>query len=198
MSRLADFEEHFELAQLLYHGDKDAINACRKRLSADPDQDQLRPLIADKHYVVQLDWNSPDYAAIVSGVRKLRQCSGLSIKWTGLRKLAVWLEEQEREAGDYWSISFAKMLALALGSHGLDVLLIFDGVDPSWAALALPGHENTRRLGKLLGSSLDAEWVIASKARWDAPKAVTREIRRRLAAIVDTTKGEDVQRSRIR
>lgn len=198
MSRLANFEEHFELAQLLYHGDKDAINACRMRLSADPDQDQLGPLIADKYYVVQLDWNSPDYAAIVSGARKLRQCSGLSIKWTGLRKLAAWLEEQEREAGDYWSISFLKMLALALGSYDLDVLLIFDGVDPDWAALTLPARENTRRLGKLLGSSLDAEWIIASTARWDAPEAITRGIRRRLAAVVGTTRDVDVQGSRIR
>lgn len=187
-----------EPARLIYHDDKRAINAFRKRLSADPDQDQLGALVADKHYVVQLNWNSPDYAMIVSDIRRLRQCSGFSINWTGLRKLAVWLEEQEKEAGDYWSISFVKILALALGSHVLDVLLIFDGVDPGWVALTLPVRENTRRLGKLLGRSLDAEWIVASTARWDAPKAVTREIRRRLAAIVDTTKDVDVQGSQIR
>lgn len=179
-------DDHDELARQIYHDDKRAINAFRKRLSADPDQDHLGALVADERYVVHLSWDSPDYTTIISGVRKLRQCAGFPTKWVELRKLAVWLEEQEKEAGDYWSISFVKILASALGSYDLDVLLIFDGVDPSWAALTLPAREKTRRLGKLLGSSLDAEWIVASTAHWDAPKAITKEIRRRLAAIAKT------------
>ena len=177
--------EQDELARLVYHNDKRSINAFRKRLFDDADQDQLGALVADQHYLVQLDWDSPDYATILSDIRKLKQCSRLAVNWKELRKLVVWLDEQERQASEYWSVSFVKMMALALGSYGLDVLLIFDGVDPSWAALTLPGRENTRRLGKLFGGSLDAEWIVASAARWDAPKAVTKEIRCRLAASVN-------------
>ena len=176
--------EQDELARLVYHNDKRAINAFRKRLSDDADQDQLGALVADQHYVVQLDWNSPDYIAILSDIRKLKQCSGLALNWKDLRKLAVWLGEQERQAGDYWSISFMKMVASALERHGLEVLLIRDGVDPDWAAMAFPSRENARRTGDLflLDDSVDVEWVMASEADWDSPVAVTREIRRRLAA----------------
>lgn len=186
MKRNRNDDKLGELAQLSYHNDKRAINAFCKRLSNSPDQDELNALVADKHYVVEVNWNSPDYAVIVADVRKLRQCTGLSVNWTGLRKLAVWLDNQERQADEYWSVSFVKVLALTLGSHGLEVLLIFDGVDPAWAALVLPSRENTRRLGKLLGSSLDAEWIVASTAHWDAPKAITKEIRHRLAAVAKT------------
>lgn len=179
-------DEHDELARLAYHNDKRAINAFRKRLSDDADQDQVGALVADLHYVVQLNWNGPDYPAILTNIRKLKQWSGLAVNWTGLRKLAVWLAEQERQAGDYWSISFVKMAGSVLGHHDLEVLLIRDGVDPDWAALAFPSQENARRVGDLLllDSSVDVEWILASEADWDSPKAVTKEIRRRLAEIV--------------
>jgi hypothetical protein len=179
--------EEFELARLVYHDDKRAINAFRKRLSDDADQDQLGALVADQHYVVQLNWDSPDYATILSDIRKLKQCSGLAVNWKELRKLAVWLGEQEREAGDYWSISFVKMVASVLGRHGLDVLLIRDGDDPDWAAMAFPSDRNARRAGDLLSldDSVDVRWTMASEAGWDSPKAVTREIQRRLATRVD-------------
>lgn len=176
-----------ELVRLVYHNDKRAINAFRKRLSDDADQDELGALVADKHYVIQVDWNSPDYATILSDIRKLKQYSGLAVNWRELRKLAVWLEEQEREAGDYWSISFVKMVASALGRHGLEVLLIRDGDDPDWAALVFPSCKNARRVGRLLllDSSVDVRWTMAPEADWDSPKAVVKEIKRRLAASVN-------------
>ena len=182
-----NFNERDELARLVYHDDKRAINAFHKRLSDDADRDQLGALVANEHYVVQLNWDSPDYAAILSDIRKLKQCSGLAVNWKELRKLAVWLGEQEREAGDYWSISFVKMVASVLGRHGLEVLFIRDGVDPDWAAMAFPSRENAPRTGDLLllDDSVDVEWVMASEADWDSPEAVTREIRRRLAASAD-------------
>ena len=178
--------EQDELARLVYHNDKRSINAFRKRLSDDADQDQLGALVADQHYVVQSDWDSPDYATILSDIRKLKQCSGLAVNWTGLRKLAVWLDEQERQTGEYWLVSFVKMLASALSHHGLEVLLVRDGEDPGWAALAFPSQENARRVGDLLllDSSVDVGWTLASEADCDSPKAVTKEIRRRLAEIV--------------
>lgn len=174
-----------ELARLVYHDDKRAINALHKRLSDDADQDQLGALIADEHYVVQLSWDSPDYATLLSDIRKLKQCSKLAIDWSDLRKLVAWLEEQEREAGDYWSVSFVKMVASALGRHGLEVLLIRDGEDPDWAAMAFPSRENARRAGDLLLLDSSVEWTLASEADWDSPKAVAKEIQRRLATRVD-------------
>ena len=177
-----------EPARLVYHNDKRAIRAFRKRLSDDADQDELGALVADQHYVVQLNWDSPDYATILSDIRKLKQCSGLAVNWKELRKLAVWLGEQEREAGDYWSISFVKMVASVLGHHGLEVLFIRDGDDPDWAAMAFPSDQNARRAGDLLllDDSVDVRWTMASEAGWDSPKAVRREIRRRLAEIVNS------------
>src|SRR6185437_12656743 len=141
--------EHEELARLVYHNDKRAINAFRKRLSEDVDQDAFDALAADGHYMLHIDWNGPDYVSIVSDVRKLKQCSGLAVKWNDLKKLALWLGEQEREAGDYWSISFFKMVTSILGRYGLDVLLIRDSADPGWAALAVLQHGSTRRVEKL-------------------------------------------------
>ena len=178
--------EEFDLARLVYHDDKRSINAFRKRLSDDADQDQLEALVTDQHYVVQLNWDSPDYASILSDIRKLKQCTRLAVNWKELRKLVVWLDEQERQAGDYWSVSFVKMVGSVLGHHDLEVLLIRDGVDPDWAALAFPSQENARRAGDLLllDRSVDVEWILASEADWDSPKAVTKEIQRRLAEIV--------------
>lgn len=95
-------QEHVDLARLVYHIDKRAINAFHERFSDAFDQDQLGALDADQHYVVQLNWNGPDYPAILSDISKLKQCSGLAANWKGLRKLAIWLDEQEREACDYW------------------------------------------------------------------------------------------------
>lgn len=126
------------LARLAYHNDKRAINAFRKRLSEDADQDAFDALAADQRYMVHIDWGSPDYASIVSDIRKLKQCSGLSINWSGLKRLALWLDQQERKAGNYWSISFVKLVAAALDRHSLDVLLIRDLSDPNWAVLAVP------------------------------------------------------------
>lgn len=137
--------------------------------------------------MVEVNWDSPDYAMIVSDIRKLRQGSWFSVNWAELEKLAVWLEKQERQAGEYWSISFVKILGSALGRHGLEVLLIRDGEDPDWAALAFPSHENAHRAGDLLllDGSVEVRWTMVSEADWDSPKAVTREIQRRLAAIVN-------------
>ena len=100
----------------------------------------------------------------------------------------VWLDEQERQAGDYWSISFVKMVGSVLAHHGLEVLLIRDGEDPDWAGLAFPSREHARRTGDLLllDDSVDVRWTMASEADWDSPKAVTREIQRRLAEIVNS------------
>lgn len=134
-----------ELARLVYHNDKRSINAFRKRLSDDSDQDAFDALAADEHYMLHIDWNGPEYISIVSDVRKLEQCSGLAVKWSKLKKLALWLGEQERDAGDYWSISFVKVVASILGHHGLDVLLIRDSSDPGWAALAVPPRGHTAR-----------------------------------------------------
>lgn len=175
-----------ELARLVYHNDKRSINAFRKRLSDDSDQDAFDALAADEHYMLHIDWNGPEYISIVSDVRKLEQCSGLAVKWSKLKKLALWLGEQERDAGDYWSISFVKVVASILGHHGLDVLLIRDSSDPGWAALAVLHHEGTPRVEKLFGrlfDDLDITWSVASKEDWDSPEDVTKEIRRRLAAI---------------
>jgi hypothetical protein len=181
-------QEHVELARLVYHGDKRAINAFGKRLSDEADQDQLGALVADQHYVVQLNWNGPDYPAILSDIRKLKQCSELAVNWTGLRTLAVWLDEQERQAGDYWSISFVKVVGAVLGNHDLEVLLIRDGDDPDWAAMAFPLRENARRTGDLLllDDSVDVRWTMASEADWDSPKAVAEEIQRRLSEIANS------------
>lgn len=197
---LHEIGELVELSRLIYHDDKRAIDALRKRLSADADQDQLGALVADEHYVVQVNWDSPDYAMIVSDVRKLRQCSGLSVNWTELRKLAVWLDKQERQAGDYWSVSFVKILTSALARHGLEVLLIRDDGDPDWAAMAFPSRESARRVGELLShdGTVDTRWTIASEADWDSPKAVVKKIQRRLAAIIDTAKNANVQQTRSR
>jgi len=182
-------EEHdgySEVGRLVYHNDKRAINAFRKRLSDDSDQDKFDALAADGHYMLHIDWNGPDYVSIVSSIRKLKQCSGLAVKWNDLKKLALWLGEQEREAGDYWSISFLKMVASILGRYGLDVLLFRDSADPGWAALAVLQHGSTRRAEKLfdrLFGKLDITWGVASKDDWDSPEDVAKEIRRRLAAI---------------
>ena len=175
-----------ELARLVYHNDKRAISAFRKRLADDADQDLLGALVADQHYVVQLDWDSPDYATILTDIRKLKQCSGRAVNWKELRKLVVWLGEQERQADDYWSLSFVKMMASALGRHSLEVLLIRDGEDPDWAAMAFPLYENARRAGDLLllDDSVNVRWTMASEVGWDSPKAVAKEIQRRMAGIV--------------
>jgi len=102
-----------------------------------------------------------------------------------VEKLALWLSEQEREADECWSIAFIKMMALTLIPQNLEVLVIFVGVDPGWAAVTLPSHESARRIGKLLGSTLDAEWIVGSAARWDAPRVIAKEIQHRLAAIIN-------------
>lgn len=176
-----------ELARLVYRNDKRAISAFRKRLFDNADQDAFDALAADEHYMVHIDWNGPDYVSIVSDVRKLKQCSRLAAKWNDLKELALWLGEQEREAGDYWSISFVKMMASILDRYRLDVLLIRDSSDPDWAALAVLQHGSTRRVEKLFDRLFDELGItcgVVSKADWDLPEGVTKEIRRQLAAIV--------------
>ncbi|MES2403085.1 MAG: hypothetical protein V4567_01965 [Pseudomonadota bacterium] len=183
---LHDHDGYDELTRLVYHDDKRAVNSFCKRLSDDTDQDAFDALAADGRYMLHIDWNGTDYVSIVSDVRKLKQCSGLAVKWNDLKKLALWLGDQEREAGDYWSISFVKIVASVLANHGLDVLLIRDSSDPDWIALAALQHESTHLVEKLfsrLFDDLDITWGVASKDDWDSPEDVAKEIRRRLAAI---------------
>ena len=175
-----------ELARLIYCDDKRAISAFRKRLSDDPDQDAFDALAADAHYMLHIDWSSPDYVATASDTRKLKLCSGPAVNWNELKKLALWIDEQEREADDYWSISFVKVVALALGRRGLDVLLIRDSSDPDWAAMTLFPRESTHSVKKLfdrLFSGLEITWCLASAAQWDCPEDVRNEIQRRLAMV---------------
>jgi len=61
-------QEHDELARLIYHKDKSAVSAFHKRLSVGADQDPLNALSVDKHYMTQIDCNSPNYAAIVLSI----------------------------------------------------------------------------------------------------------------------------------
>lgn len=187
---LRDREGRDELAQLFYHNDKRAIDAFHKRRSADAEeeeQDVYDVLAAEQRYMLHMDWNSPEYASLVSGIQRLKPCSGLPINWAGLKKLAVWLYGQERKAGEYWSISFVKMMASILGRHNLQVLLFRDSADPDWAAMTLLPRESARlvrkRFGRLLGE-LGITWCVASAVGWDSPVDVRKEIQRRLAAIV--------------
>ena len=175
-----------ELARLIYCGDKRAISAFRKRLSEDSDQDAFDALASDARYTLHIDWSSPDYVSVVSDIRKLKPCSVLAVNWHQLKKLSLWLDEQERKAGEYWSISFVKVVASALGCHGLEVLLIRDSSDPDWAAMTLFPCESTRSMKKLFDrsfSKLDATWCLASAAEWDCPADVRNEIRQRMAVI---------------
>lgn len=179
-------DEHNDLAQLVYHNDKRAVSAFHKRLSEDADRDAFDALAADHHYMVHIDWRSPDYASIVSDIRKLKQCSGLAINWNELKKLTLWLDQQEREAGDYWSVSFVKMVASVLGRHGIAVLLVRDTSDPDWAAITVFPRDGTRLVKKLFGrlfGELDITWCIASTVGWDAPAGIRKEIQRRSAEI---------------
>lgn len=136
--------------------------------------------------MLHMNWSAPDYAVIVPQIRRLKQCAGLAVNWHRLKKLALWLGEQERKAGEYWSISFVKVVASALGRHGLDVLLIRDSSDPDWAAMMLLSRESTRPVKKLfdqLFSELDITWCLASTVGWDSPVDVRDEIHRRLAVV---------------
>ena len=157
------------------------------RAWSDGDQDAFDAIAADGRYILHIDWNAPDYTSIVSSIRKLKQCSGLAINWKALKKLALWLDEQERMAGEYWSISFVKMVALVLGRYGIEVFLIRDSSDSDWAAITLLPRGNIHLVKKLfrrLFGDLGITWCVASAVGWDSPGEVRKELQRRLVSIV--------------